>query len=70
MGARKYTVQPPMTAAELQEHDRRQAEERVRRGLVGFTRPEKREEIMGRTSGEARLGTTQRHSQVQRRRGR
>lgn len=65
--ARKYTVQPPMSAAELQEYHRKQAQERQRRGLQTFTRPERAEEVMGQTAGEARLQRTQRHSQVGRR---
>jgi len=55
-----------MSPADLLKHERAQALERSRRGFGDFTRPERREEVMGQTSGEARLQTTQRYSQVSR----
>jgi len=63
---RRYVHQPPMSPADLLKHERAQALERSRRGFGDFTRPERREEVMGQTSGEARLQTTQRYSQVSR----
>lgn len=66
--ARKHrtTASTPMTDRERLEHERSQAMERQRRLGRSFTRPERREEIMGETAGENDLQSTHRLAQVDR----
>lgn len=47
--------------------DRRKAAERAARGFVSFTRPLRREQVMGVTRGENRAQTTARKAQARRR---
>jgi len=63
--ARKYrTPATPLTPAERTAYEKAQAEERQKRGLVTFTRPDKREAVFGRTLGESRMSSSQRNSQA------
>lgn len=65
MASYRYTA---MTPKEREDWDRRQADERRKRGLVGFTRPERTTEVYGQTNGESALSRAQRRIQSSRRR--
>lgn len=68
MAAKRYSVppRPQLSQAELQRLERRQAEERLRRGMTDFSRPARRESVYGVTPGESKMGTAQRESQRKR----
>jgi len=56
----------PMTAGQYQSYMRKQAEERRSRGLPTFTRPKRREEVLGSSDAENVLQRYHRQSQITR----
>lgn len=63
-----YRRHSAMSSADLDRYHAEQARERQRRGLVGFTRPARAEQVYGRTPAENRAHETQRRAQTRKRR--
>lgn len=68
MSSKYRKVREPLTPQKQGEIERRQAEERQRRGFRVATRPEKAEELLGYTPSENKLNSAQRMSQIKRKR--
>jgi hypothetical protein len=64
MASKRRVVVNPLTDEQRRQYERDQARERAKRGLPSFTRPERREAILGSTKAESGLGRTQRQSQA------
>jgi hypothetical protein len=57
-------LRPQLSQAEYQRLNQANAEERVRRGMIGYTRKQHAEYMAGQTAGESQIASGVRGTQV------